>query len=57
MSVEKTQGDFIWTAVKREQRRKIAEADAAIYGAMDAEDVDFAWLAGYAVGVPLDEID
>jgi hypothetical protein len=35
----------------------IAEQDAAIYAAMGPADDEFAGLAGYAAGVPLDELD
>jgi Arc/MetJ-type ribon-helix-helix transcriptional regulator len=53
----KSRADFIWHAIKREQRRLVAERDAAIYAALRAEDDEFAGLAGYAARVPLAELD
>lgn len=57
LGAAKSRADFIWTAIRREQRRLVADADAAIYAAMGADDEEFAGLAGYAARVPLDELD
>jgi Arc/MetJ-type ribon-helix-helix transcriptional regulator len=53
----KSRADFIWHAIKREERRLVAARDAAIYVAMGAEQDPLAGLAGYATRVPLDELD
>jgi Arc/MetJ-type ribon-helix-helix transcriptional regulator len=53
----KSRADFIWHAIKREQRRLVAERDAAIYAAMSIDDDEFRGLADYASRVPLDELD
>jgi len=53
----RSRADFIWHAIRREQRRLLAERDAAIYAAMSTEDDEFAGLAGYAAQVSLDELD
>jgi Arc/MetJ-type ribon-helix-helix transcriptional regulator len=53
----KSRADFIWTAIKREQRRLVADSDAAIYAAMSFEDDEFAGLAGLAARVRLTELD
>jgi Arc/MetJ-type ribon-helix-helix transcriptional regulator len=53
----RSRADFIWHAIKREQRRLVAARDAAIYAAMSVDDDEFAGLEGYAVHVHLDELD
>jgi antitoxin MazE3 len=53
----KSRADFIWHALKREQRRLLAEHDAGIYASMHPEDDEFAGLAGYATDVSLVELD
>jgi Arc/MetJ-type ribon-helix-helix transcriptional regulator len=53
----KSRADFISHAIKREQRRLVAEHDAAIYASMSPGDDDFAGLAAYAADVPLVELD
>lgn len=51
----RSRADFIWHAIRREQRRLTAERDAAIYEAI--ADDEFAGLAGYAHRVRLSELD
>ena len=51
----KSRADFIWHAIRREQRRLTAERDAAIYASIG--DDEFVGLAGYAHQVRLDELD
>jgi Arc/MetJ-type ribon-helix-helix transcriptional regulator len=52
----RSRADFIWHAITREQRRLVAEQDAAIYAQL-GEDPALAGLADYAASVPLDELD
>ena len=52
----KSRADFIWHAIKREQRRLTAERDAEIYASIGDND-EFAGLAGYSLTVGLDELD
>lgn len=51
----RSRADFIWHAIKREQRRLAAERDAEIYASIEVDE--FGGLAGYAAKVPLDELD
>jgi hypothetical protein len=44
--VAESRADFIWRTIKREQRRVVAERDAASYAELSPEDEDFAGLAG-----------
>ena len=53
----KSRADFIWHAIKREQRRLVAEQDAAIYAAINPADDEFAGLATVAPRVALAELD
>ena len=52
----KSRADFIWHAIKREQRRLAAERDAAIYAEFD-EDPELDGLAEYAARLPRPELD
>jgi Arc/MetJ-type ribon-helix-helix transcriptional regulator len=52
----RSRADFIWHAITREQRRLVAEQDAAIY-AQVGEDPELEGLAGYAARVSLNELD
>ncbi|HEU5265115.1 MAG TPA: hypothetical protein VFU35_00385 [Jatrophihabitans sp.] len=52
----KSRADFIWHAIKREQRRLAAERDAAIYAEF-GEDPELDGLAEYAAHLPRPELD
>jgi Arc/MetJ-type ribon-helix-helix transcriptional regulator len=52
----KSRADFIWHAIKREQRRLLAERDAAIY-AREGDDPDLVAFARYTAHQPNPELD
>ena len=52
----KSRADFIWHAIRREQRRLIAEQDAAIY-ASDSPDGDMAAFVAHTSQRSLDHLD
>jgi Arc/MetJ-type ribon-helix-helix transcriptional regulator len=52
----KSRADFVWHAIKREQRRLAAERDAAIYAEL-GEDPELDGLADYAARLPRPELD
>jgi len=52
----KSRADFIWHALKREQRRLVAEQDAAIY-ARHGEDPDLVAFAKHTAHLPNAELD
>jgi Arc/MetJ-type ribon-helix-helix transcriptional regulator len=54
--VAKSRADFIWHAIKREQRRLVAEQDAAIY-AREQADLDMAAFVAHTSRRSLDRLD
>lgn len=52
----KSRADFIWRAVRREQRRLAAERDAAIY-AREGEDPDLVAFVEHTAHRPNPELD
>jgi Arc/MetJ-type ribon-helix-helix transcriptional regulator len=52
----KSRADFIWQAIRREQRRQAAERDALIY-ARFGEDAELDGLAEYVARLPRPELD
>jgi len=52
----KSRADFIWHAIKREQRRLAAEHDAAIY-AREGEDPDLVAFVKHTAHLPRPELD
>ena len=52
----KSRAEFIWHAIRREQRRLAAERDAAIYAEF-GEDPELEGIAEYAARMPRPELD
>jgi Arc/MetJ-type ribon-helix-helix transcriptional regulator len=52
----KSRADFIWHAIRREQRRLAAERDAAIY-AIEGEDPDLVAFAKFTAQLHNPELD
>ena len=52
----KSRADFIWRAIRREQRRLVAERDAEIY-AVEAPDLDLDAFVAHTAHRSLDHLD